>query len=71
LTVSASASDNAGAAGITQSLYIDGALKATAAGGSLTYKWNIRRLAPGLHTLRIDARDASGNTSTTSVQVTR
>jgi subtilisin family serine protease len=71
LTVSASASDNAGAAGITQSLYIDGALKATASGGSLTYKWNIRRLAPGLHTLRIDARDASGNTSTTSVQVTR
>lgn len=70
-TVSASASDNAGAAGITQSLYIDDALKATATGGSLVYKWNTRRLAAGVHALRVVARDAAGNSATATVQVTR
>jgi thermitase len=70
-TVSASASDNAGAAGLTQSLYIDGALKATATGGALVYKWNTRRLATGVHVIAVVARDAAGNSATATVQVTR
>ena len=71
VTVSASASDNAGTAGITQSLYIDGALKATVTGGALSYRWNLRKLAVGAHTLQVVARDAAGNNATSAVQVTR
>jgi thermitase len=71
VTISAKASDNAGATGLTQSLYIDGALKASATGGSLSYRWNLRKLASGPHTIQVVARDAAGNTATASVAVTR
>lgn len=71
VTVSTSASDNSGAAGITQTLYIDGALKATATGASLVYRWNTRKVAPGVHTLRVVARDAAGNSSATSTNVSK
>jgi thermitase len=70
VTVSVSASDNGGAAGISHSLYIDGALKAGGTGASLAYSWNTHKVKAGIHTLQAVAKDAAGNTSTTSVQVT-
>ncbi|WP_426318007.1 S8 family serine peptidase [Pseudoduganella sp. R-43] len=71
VNVTVNASDNSGAAGINMSVYIDGQLKASGAGSSLSYSWNTRKLASGTHTVQAVARDAAGNTSTTSVQVTR
>ncbi|WP_426161561.1 S8 family serine peptidase [Pseudoduganella sp. R-34] len=71
VNVTVNASDNSGAAGINMSVYIDGQLKASGAGSSLSYSWNTRKLASGTHTVQAVARDAAGNTSTTSVQVIR
>ena len=71
VNVATSASDNSGPTGISQSLYIDGALKASASGATLSYSWNTRKVASGPHTLTVTARDAAGNASSTSVTVTR
>jgi subtilisin family serine protease len=71
VNVTLNASDNSGAAGINMSLYIDGQLKASGAGSSLAYSWNTRKVASGTHTIQAVAKDAAGNTTTTSVQVTR
>jgi hypothetical protein len=71
VNVTLNASDNSGAAGINMSLYIDGQLKASGAGSSLAYSWNTRKEASGTHTIQAVAKDAAGNTTTTSVQVTR
>jgi hypothetical protein len=72
VTISVSASDNSGAAGIAQTLYIDGALKATGTGSTLSYNWNTRprNLAGGTHTIKAIVKDTAGNTSSTSVNVT-
>jgi len=69
VSISVNASDNSGAAGITQSLYIDGTLKATGTGATLGYSWNTRKLASGTHTIQAVAKDAAGNTSTATVKV--
>ena len=71
VNVSVNASDNNGSAGINMSLYIDGKLKASGAGSSLSYSWNTRKETAGTHTIQAVAKDAAGNTSTTTVQVTR
>ena len=71
VNVSVNASDNNGAAGINMSVYIDGQLKASGAGSSLSFSWNTRKASAGTHTIQAVAKDAAGNTSTTSVQVTR
>jgi hypothetical protein len=71
VNVTVNASDNSGAAGITMSVYIDGQLKASGAGASLSYSWNTRKIAAGVHTVQAVAKDAAGNTSSTTVQVTR
>jgi subtilisin family serine protease len=71
VNVKLNASDNSGAAGIALSLYVDGTLAAQGSGGSLSYNWNTRKIARGGHTLQAVARDAAGNTSSSSVQVTR
>ena len=69
VSVTTRASDNAGAAGITQSLYIDGVLKASASGATLKFGWNTRKYPAGSHTLRLVGKDAAGNTSFTTVQI--
>jgi subtilisin family serine protease len=69
-TISANASDNSGAAGITQTLYIDGVQVATATGAKISYKWNSRSTIRGPHTIRVTARDRAGNTASAQVQVT-
>ncbi len=71
VNVTLNASDNSGAAGINMSVYIDGQLKASGAGSSLSYSWNTRKIASGAHTVQAVAKDAAGNTTATSVQVTR
>lgn len=71
VAISASASDNNGAAGLTQVLYIDGKQMASASGGLLSYSWNTRKLASGSHSVSVRATDAAGNSSTTTVSVTR
>jgi hypothetical protein len=67
--VTTSASDNLGTRGITQSLSINGVLVRTATGSTLSHKWNIKNIASGAHTLQVTARDAAGNSSTTTMQV--
>lgn len=71
VSVSVSATDNAGLAGITQLLYIDGVQVAKTTGGSLAYSWNTRKAVAGTHTIQAVASDGAGNKSSTSVQVTR
>ncbi|WP_395408088.1 S8 family serine peptidase [Pseudoduganella sp. UC29_106] len=63
------ASDNSGAAGISMSLYIDGALKASGNGSSMSYSWNAKKAGSGVHTIQAVARDKAGNTTNTQVQV--
>jgi hypothetical protein len=70
VSVSVSASDNAGAAGISQQLLIDGVLVARSTGAALSYNWNTRKATSGTHTVQAIAKDAAGNTSSTSVSVT-
>jgi thermitase len=71
VTISSSASDNAGAQGIKQSLYIDNVLVSTVSGSSLSYSWNMRKVAAGTHTIKVVAADAAGNTSSSSEQVSK
>ncbi|KQV56444.1 MULTISPECIES: S8 family serine peptidase [unclassified Duganella] len=71
VTVSVNASDNSGSAGISMSLYVDGGVVASGAGSSLSYNWNTNKAARGNHTLQAVARDKAGNTSTSTVYVTR
>lgn len=71
VNVTSSATDDMGAAGITETLYIDGVKKTQGTGGSLAYSWNTRRISAGTHTIQVIAKDAAGNASIASVQVTR
>ena len=68
--ISTSASDGAGMT-VSQSLYIDGVLKATGSGNSLGYSWNTRKASKGTHTIQVTAKDATGNTSSNAVTVTK
>lgn len=70
VVITTNASDNNGAAGITQWLYIDGVQKASSTGGTLSFKLNLRPMAAGIHVLQVVARDAAGNTSSASEAVT-
>lgn len=70
-SIEASATDNAGANGIRQTLYIDGVAVATATGGSLKHAWNAAKASSGNHTIQVVAVDAAGNSSTSTVVVTK
>lgn len=71
VTITANASDNNGASGITLSIYVDTALKATGTGSTLSTSWNTRSksVTAGMHTVKVVAKDAAGNSSATSVSV--
>lgn len=71
VAVSVSGSDNQGTAGLKQWLYLDGSLVASGTGGSLSYNWNTRKAAAGSHTLKAVAQDASGNTASHTVTVSK
>ena len=72
VTISINASDNSGSAGISLSLYIDNSLKAVGSGSTLSYNWNtkMKSVLAGNHAIKAIAKDASGNTSTSTVNVT-
>jgi hypothetical protein len=67
ITIQGSGSDNVAVASLN--LYIDGVLKGSASGSSLSYSWNTSQVAAGTHTLRLDAKDAAGNLGSRSIQV--
>lgn len=69
--ISVGASDNNGAAGIVQTLYIDGASVASGTGASLTYSWNTRKAAAGSHVLQAVAKDQANNVASQQIQVTK
>ena len=71
VNVSASATDNVRVS--RMELYIAGTLSASSTSGSLTYRWNARKLAGTSQTLEVRAYDAAGNVgrATVSVNVTK
>jgi thermitase len=69
VTVKASASDNVRVTSLV--LHIDGALRASTSNSSLSYNWNTRSLSTGTHTISVQAKDAAGNTTIKSINVTR
>lgn len=71
ITITSNATDDSEASKISQSIYIDGVLKATGTGNTLSLNWNTRSkgVKAGSHTIQATAIDAFGNTSTTSVTV--
>ena len=71
VSVSTSASDGSNAAAISQDLYIDGVLKASGTGGSLTYNWNTRKISAGTHTIQVVAKDKAGKSASSAVQVVK
>ena len=71
ISITASASDNGGTAGITQTLYIDGVPKTAVGGASLSYSWNVNKVTGGAHTILVVGKDAAGNTSSASIQVSK
>lgn len=71
VSIRASATDNSGLAGITQTLFIDGVNIGYVKGGSLSYTWNLRAVSYGTHRIDIKAVDAAGNASVASVLVTK
>ena len=72
VTLDTSATDNAGIAGLTLSLSINGFSVASSTGtGVLRYTWNTRKIARGTYSLQLNSRDVRGNLNSTSVTVTR
>ncbi len=71
VTITANASDNSGAAGISLSIFVDGALKATGTGSTLSASWNTKpkSVKAGSHVIQVTATDAAGNRSNTQVTV--
>ena len=69
--ISVAASDNGGAAGIRQTLYVNGQVVATASGGTLTYNWNTTKVLPGTYTIKAYARDGAGNATTVTRSVVK
>jgi hypothetical protein len=69
VTVSVTAYDNRGVVSLT--LAIDGGTVAATNSASLSYKWSVRSIAKGTHTLTATARDAAGNVRGSSISVTK
>ena len=69
VTVSVTATDNAGAAGVSMDLHIGTVKRAYGTGGTLSYSWKAFKY-PGPQTLKISARDRAGNKTIKYLQVT-
>lgn len=69
VTIKASASDNVGVA--KMSVLIDGVLRASVNGASITYKWNTSKETKGSHSIAVTAEDAAGNSSSQTIQVNK
>ncbi len=68
VSVGVSASDNVGVSSL--GFTVDGTLKNTLAVAPYNFSWNTTGVASGTHTLTATAKDAAGNTSSSSVLVT-
>jgi len=69
VTIAITAADNVG---VTQlSCSVDGQVLGTASSGSLNCNWNARKATSGNHTISAQAKDAAGNTTSTSITVKR
>lgn len=71
ITLASTATDNMGTAGITQTVVVDGTIKKTVVGGSLSYRWYLSGVPSGSHTITFTAKDAAGNVSATTVTVVK
>ena len=72
VAINVEAADDSGAAGISISIYVDGVQRASGSGGALAANWNTAgRTRAGVHTITAVAKDAAGNSATTSVEVTK
>jgi subtilisin family serine protease len=67
VSINVVATDNVGVQQTT--LYIDGVQQASATSGSLSYSWNTRKISTGTHTIMAIAKDAAGNSSSSSISV--
>lgn len=50
-------------------LAIDGDVRASTSGSSISYNWNTKKIAKGPHTITLTGTDAADNTSQVSIQV--
>jgi subtilisin family serine protease len=69
LSISASATDNVAVTLMTIS--VDGVLKASSATGAISTSISLKKISTGSHVIRVDAKDAAGNVSSSSVTVTK
>lgn len=67
VAIRASATDNIGVR--STQLFIDGVLKSTVSGGSMSYTWNTKNVPVGGHTITMKSFDGAGNTGTSSITV--
>ncbi|MGZ5000794.1 MAG: M12 family metallo-peptidase, partial [Methylomonas sp.] len=66
-SINISATDNVGVQSLN--LYIDGKLVSSSNSSALSYSWNTKKASAGSHTLNAQAKDAAGNTGSTSITV--
>ncbi|MGZ4959600.1 MAG: Ig-like domain-containing protein, partial [Methylomonas sp.] len=66
-SINISATDNVGVQSLN--LYIDGKLVSSSNSSALSYSWNTKKAKAGSHTLNAQAKDAAGNTGSTSITV--
>lgn len=68
ITVTAQASDNVAVASV--SFYVDGNLIGTDTSAPYSAKWNTRKAATGVHSVRVRAIDTSGNAAEQTISIT-
>jgi subtilisin family serine protease len=67
VTINVKAGDNVAVSSL--SVYVDGKVVSTGNSASISYKWNTKKAASGAHTIGATAKDASGNQTSTTIQV--
>jgi len=71
VSIKTSATDNSGTTHLTQRVYVDGVLKTTVLGAKVSYTWSTKKVASGVHTIRVTATDAAGNVGSAQVSVSK
>ena len=67
ISIQVNASDNVGVSSVT--LFVDGNLASSSSISPFTISWNSASVPNGSHTIMVTAKDAAGNTSSSSIQV--
>jgi subtilisin family serine protease len=67
VTISVTAQDNVGVSQV--SIYVDGVQQYTGTAAPYSFKWNLKKLTLGAHTISATAWDAAGNHTSTSITV--